>query len=204
MTETPARLVVLVSGSGTNLQAILDACASGVLPARVVGVISNKREAFALERARQAEIPAVFLPKSKEEERRDYDRRLAGQTATFQPDWVILAGWMRILSNEFLGRFPNRVINLHPALPGAFPGTEAIRRAYEAFQQGKIERTGIMVHLVPDEGVDDGPVLAVREVKMLPGEPLEAFEGRMHAAEHDLLVSTLRRVLLESDFIIKG
>ncbi|HMN59389.1 MAG TPA: phosphoribosylglycinamide formyltransferase [Anaerolinea sp.] len=204
MIQTPARLVVLVSGSGTNLQAILDACGSENLPARVVGVISNKREAFALERARTAGVPAVYLPKSKDEERQEYDRRLAEQVAAFQPDWIILAGWMRILSSNFLGRFPNRVINLHPALPGTFPGTEAIRRAYEAFQRGEIERSGIMVHLVPDEGVDDGPVLGLREVEMLSGEPLEAFERRMHATEHELLVSTLRRVLLESDFIAKG
>jgi phosphoribosylglycinamide formyltransferase-1 len=204
MNTNSARLVVLVSGDGSNLQAILDACADGRLPAQVVGVISNKGEAYALTRAREAGVPAVYLPKPKEEERGDYDRRLAEQASAFRPDWIVLAGWMRILTSFFLGRFQNKVINLHPAAPGAFPGTNAIERAYQAFLRGEIERTGVMVHLVPDEGVDDGPVLAQEEVIIYPGEALEALERRVHAVEHRLLVSTLRRVILESDLISKG
>ncbi len=84
--------------------------------------------------------------------------------ASYQPDWIVLAGWMRVLSSAFLDCFPQRVINLHPALPGTFPGTHAIERAFEAYQRGEIDRTGVMVHLVPDEGVDNGPVLAQAEV----------------------------------------
>lgn len=196
---TTARLVVLVSGNGTNLQAILDACASGVLPARVAAVISNKPEAFGLERARRAGVPAVAFAKQEGESRADYDRRLAEAVAAFEPDYVILAGWMRLLTMAFLGRFPNRVVNLHPALPGAFPGTHAIERAYAAWQRGEIDRSGVMVHLVPDEGVDAGPVLAAEEIPFRAGEPLEAFEARVHEVEHRLLVETIQKLILSRD-----
>ncbi len=190
-----ARLVVLISGHGTNLQAILDACAGGRLPAQVVAVYSNKAEAYGLVRAQQAGVPALFFPKRPDESRRDYDRRLADSVAIWQPDYIVLAGWMRLLTMEFLGRFPDRVINLHPALPGAFPGTHAIERAYQAWQRGEIDRSGVMVHLVPDEGVDCGPVLGVEEIPFQEGESLEAFTARVHTVEHRLLVETLRRLL---------
>jgi phosphoribosylglycinamide formyltransferase-1 len=192
-----ARLVVLISGNGTNLQAILDACANGTLPAQVVAVFSNKADAYGLVRAQRAGVPALFFPKREGEPRSEYDRRLAEAVAAWQPDYIVLAGWMRLLTMEFLGRFPNRVINLHPALPGAFPGTHAIERAYQAWQRGEIDRSGVMVHLVPDEGVDSGPVLAVEEIFFQPGESLEAFEARVHEVEHRLLVEMLKRLLTE-------
>ena len=154
---SPARLVVLVSGHGSNLQAILDACRQGRLNARVTAVFSNKTNAYGLERARQAGAAAIAIPKARDLDRRDYDALLRDQVADYQPDWVILAGWMRILSAVFLERFAGKVVNLHPALPGMFPGTNAIERAYEAYQQGHIRHTGVMVHLVPDEGVELGP-----------------------------------------------
>lgn len=193
-----ARLVVLISGNGTNLQAILDSCAGGRLPARVAAVFSNQPEAFGLERARRAGVPAIAFPKQEGESRADYDRRLAGAVAEFQPDYVILAGWMRLLTMAFLGRFPQRVINLHPALPGAFPGTHAIERAYAAWQRGEIDRSGVMVHLVPDEGMDSGPVLGVEEIRFRAGETLEEFETRVHEAEHRLLIETIREIIAKS------
>jgi formyltetrahydrofolate-dependent phosphoribosylglycinamide formyltransferase len=200
MNENRPRLVVLISGSGTNLQAILDACAGGELPADVAAVISNKSMAFGLERARQAGVPALAFPKAKDQERREYDAQLAGRVALYQPDWVVLAGWMRVLSSAFLECFPGRVINLHPALPGTFPGTHAIERAFEAFHRGDIRETGVMVHLVPDEGVDSGPVLGQAVVPIAAADTLDTLEARMHASEHRLLVETLRRVVSESDF----
>ena len=190
-----SRLVGLISGSGTNLQAILDACASGRLPARVVAVISNRPSAYGLERARQAGVPAIARPKAKDQVRQDYDKALAELVASYQPDWVVLAGWMRVLSNAFLERFPGRVVNLHPALPGAFPGTEAIQRAFEAYQQGQIHHTGVMVHLVPDEGVDSGPVLASEIVPIYPVDTLEELEQRIHNTEHRLLVDTIGKLI---------
>lgn len=190
-----AKLVILISGSGTNLQAILDACASGYLPAEVEAVISNRAQAFGLERARRAGVTVVARPKPKDQERRGYDAELANLVASYQPDWVVLAGWMRILSSAFLERFPGRVVNLHPALPGAFPGTDAIQRAFQAYQQGAIQHTGVMVHLVPDEGVDSGPVLASESVPIFPGDTLEELEQRIHAVEHRLLVETLQKLI---------
>ena len=193
------RLVVMVSGNGSNLQAILDACASGQLPTRVEAVISNKSGAYGLERAQQAGVPSIVLEKLKDQDRRAYDAQLAEIVAAYRPDWVVLAGWMRILTSAFLDHFPNRVINLHPALPGTFPGTHAIERAYEAWQRGEIDRTGVMVHLVPDEGVDVGPVLGTRKIIFRPDESLEKFEGRLHKIEHALLVETLKSVLITKD-----
>lgn len=189
------RLVVLISGSGTNLQAILNACADGSLPASVVAVLSNKPEAYGLTRAANAGVAAVALPKADGESRSAYDARLTEIVQGYAPDYVVLAGWMRILTSNFLNHFPNRVINLHPALPGMFPGTHAIERAFEAWQKGEIDRTGIMVHLVPDEGVDNGPVLATREIFFEPDETLETFEQRVHSVEHALLVETLKKVV---------
>lgn len=186
-----ARLVVLISGHGTNLQALLDACATNALPARVAAVISNKREAFGLERARRANLPAIHKPKLPTQTRQQYDAELAELVASYQPAWVVLAGWMRLLTATFLNRFPNRVVNLHPALPGTFPGTHAIERALEAYQRGEVQHTGVMVHLVPDEGVDSGPVLAQAIVPIQPNDSLESLEARIHTTEHQLLIQTL-------------
>jgi phosphoribosylglycinamide formyltransferase-1 len=193
-----SRLVVLISGNGSNLQAILDACKSGELPASVVSVISNKADAYGLVRAKNAGMEAIHFSKLEHETRNDYDARLANLVATKQPDYIILAGWMRILSSAFLSAFPNRVVNLHPALPDTFPGTHAIERAYQAFQHGDIQHTGAMVHLVPDEGVDNGPVLATEIVPIHPNDTLESLEARVHKTEHILLVSTLKNLLQES------
>lgn len=193
--ESKARLVVLVSGFGSNLQAVLDACASAELNARVVAVVSNKADAYGLERARRAGIPAIERPLQHGQERRRYDAELADCVAAFKPDWIVLAGWMRILTSAFLDCFPNQVINLHPALPGTFPGTHAIERGYEAFRAGEIRHTGVMVHLVPDEGVDVGPVLNSEQVPIYPQDTLETLEERIHAVEHRLLVKTLKDLI---------
>ena len=194
----PSSLVVLISGNGSNLQAILDACSSGELNARVVSVVSSKADALGLVRARNAGVEACYFPKQENESRVDYDTRLAAYVSSFQPDYLILAGWMRILSSVFLSCFPYRVINLHPALPGTFPGMHAIERAYEAYQRGDIKHTGVMVHLVPDEGVDNGPVLGQQEIHLRPDESLERFEARVHDVEHKLLVDTLKNILEEN------
>ncbi len=200
MTSLP-RLVILISGNGSNLQAILDACASGELPAIVVSVISSKADAYGLTRAQNAGVEAIYFAKQENESRRDYDMRLADQLTSRQADYIILAGWMRLLTSAFLDHFPNRVINLHPALPGAFPGTHAIERAFEAYQRGEIEHTGAMVHLVPDEGVDNGPVLATEIVPIHPTDTLESLEARVHQTEHRLLVQTLKTTITNANLI---
>ncbi len=191
------RLVILISGNGSNLQAILDACVNGELNASVVAVISDKADAFGLTRARRANVDAVLKAKDKKQDRRAYDAELAECVASYEPDFVVLAGWMRILSSAFLDRFPNRVINLHPALPDTFPGTHAIERAYEAFRRGEISHTGVMVHLVPDEGVDSGPVLTQQVVAIQADDTRETLEARIHQVEHRLVVNTLKQICEE-------
>lgn len=180
-------LVVLASGNGSNLQALLDAA----LP--VAAVVSDRPGAYALTRAETAGIAAVALPRGEGEARAVYDARLAEAVAAHQPSLVVLAGWMRILTMAFLGRFPAQVVNLHPALPGEYPGTHAIERAFA--DRATRTHTGVMVHLVPDEGVDDGPVLATATVAMRPGDTLDALEARVHEVEHRLLVATVHRLL---------
>ncbi len=188
------RLVVLASGNGSNLQAVIDACADGRLSATVVAVVSDVAHATALDRADTAGIPTVHIGKRTGESRADYDARLADVVSGFDPDFVVLAGWMRLLTMSFLGWFPSMVVNLHPALPGELPGTHAIDRAWDEFVAGHRTRTGVMVHLVPDEGVDDGPVLATAEVAITADDTRATLEARIHATEHRLLVVTLQQL----------
>jgi phosphoribosylglycinamide formyltransferase 1 len=186
-----ARIVVLASGSGTNLQAIIDACSDGSLAAEVVAVVSDQPEAYALERARTHRIAAVALPRNDDEKRAEYDVRLRATVAEYVPDWIVLAGFMRLLSPTFLDQFAGQVINLHPALPGDLPGAHAIERAFAQHLIGMRTESGVMVHLVPDEGVDNGPVLATATIPFETGDTIDSFAARVHAAEHRLLVDTL-------------
>jgi formyltetrahydrofolate-dependent phosphoribosylglycinamide formyltransferase len=195
-----ARIVVLISGSGTNLQALLDAVAQGRLAGKVVLVVSNRRSAYGLLRAEQAGVETLTFPfkpyRERGQSREEYDRDLAEQVAAARPDLVVLAGWMRILTPAFLDRFPDRVINLHPALPGQFAGTQAIERAFAAFHRGEIEHSGCMVHVTVPE-VDAGPVITQEVVPFRPGDTLESFAERMHAAEHRIIVQAVQRMLVE-------
>lgn len=201
------RVVVLASGFGSNLQALIDATsrAAGAGAAgdglglvegpTVVAVFSDKPGAFALERARNAGIPAFAMPPpgkaAGSAARRAYDASLADAVSSQRPDLVFLLGWMRVLSSAFISRFPGRLVNLHPALPGTFPGTHAIEKALEAFRAGTIRATGAMVHFVPDEGVDTGPVIAAERVDIRADDDLAALEARVHEAERRLVVGTL-------------
>lgn len=201
-----ARIAVLVSGNGSNLQAILDACETGKIPGKVIAVVSDQREALALTRARDAHVPIVVVHARpgttgvalKTADRRAWDTTLAGIVETADPDWIVLAGFMRVLTSSFLDRFPDKVINLHPALPGELAGTKAIERAHAEFVAGFRTKTGVMVHLVPDEGIDDGPVLGVKEIRIEPGESLEHLTARVREVEHDLLVDTLSNLVRRS------
>ncbi len=189
------RIVVLASGSGTNCQALLDASASGELDASIVAIITNNPEAGVLARAAAADVPSVIIEhRGRDPElRRAADQRLIDAIASYRPDLVVLAGWMRILGAEVGAAFP--VMNLHPAKPGEFPGVGAIERAFEAHQQDLICESGVMVHWVPDDGVDVGPVIVSDIVAFEPNDTLERFEARMHQAEHRLIVEGARQAL---------
>jgi len=179
-------LGVLVSGNGTNLQAILDAVARGSLDARIACVISNKKDVPALDRAQKAGVPALVIPHGAFETREAFDRALVAALSEHGARWVALAGFMRVLTPELIRAFPGRIVNIHPALLPAFPGTHAIRRA---LAHG-VTVTGCTVHFV-DEGVDSGPIIAQRAVPVLPGDDEETLASRVHAAEHELFVSVL-------------
>jgi len=179
-------LGVLVSGNGTNLQAILDAVASGELDARVRCVVSNKREAFALERARKAGVPAILLVHKDYATREAFDEAVLGALREHGVEWVVLAGFMRVLTPVFLRFFAGRVVNVHPALLPSFPGVNAVA---QALAHG-VKVSGCTVHFV-DEGIDSGPIIAQRAVPVLDGDDEASLSARIHAAEHELFVAVL-------------
>ena len=194
------RIAILVSGFGSNQQAILDAVEAGRLPGlEVAVVVSNRKNAGGIDRAIRHGVPVVYFPLAlyarAGRPRAAYDARLARILQAFDTQWVIMAGWMHVLGAAFLDQFPARVVNLHPALPGAFPGTHAIQRAYDACRRGEIEHTGVMVHLVTDPAVDAGPVVAQQVVPIHAADTLDDLETRMHAVEHELLVAALHGLL---------
>jgi formyltetrahydrofolate-dependent phosphoribosylglycinamide formyltransferase len=188
------RLIVLISGSGTNLQAITDAIAKGHLKAEIAAVVSNRKNAYGLVRAAEAGIETLYFPMKPYTDagksRADYDADLAAKVKAYNPDLLVLAGWMHILSSAFLDEFPRKVINLHPALPGEFAGVNAIERAYEAAQKGEVKRSGVMIHYAIPE-VDAGDVIILGEVPILETDSLADFESRMHATEHQMLVQAI-------------
>jgi len=172
---------VLVSGNGTNLQALLDAG----LP--VVAVASNRRDAYALERARNADIPAATFSLDCHAGREERDLVLATWLEEHGVELVVLAGYMHLLTKPFLDRFPGAVVNVHPSLLPQFPGTNAIEDALAA----GVETTGVTVHYA-DEGVDTGPVIRQEPV---PIEPRATLEQRIHAAEHRLLPAVVSELV---------
>jgi formyltetrahydrofolate-dependent phosphoribosylglycinamide formyltransferase len=196
------RVVVLVSGSGTNLQALMDDFRREDARGEIVLVVSNRAVAYGLTRAEQAGIPTLYFPlkpyKDVGKSREDYDVDLAQTIMQSEPDLVVLAGWMHIVTAGFIEALGGRVINLHPALPNQFAGTHAIERAFEAYQRGEIIQTGCMVHYVVPE-VDAGPVIGQAVVPILPDDTLDTLETRLHAAEHQLIVEAVNSVLSDID-----
>jgi formyltetrahydrofolate-dependent phosphoribosylglycinamide formyltransferase len=225
------RIVVLISGSGlcypaasfalshytdpitshvvppgTNLQALIDAQNTPALPdAQIVLVISNRKAAYGLTRAQNADPPIPtrhlalqpYLKAAPGRTRTTYDAEIAGIVLDVRPDIIVLAGWMHVFSEGFfdaVGSIP--VINLHPALPGAFEGTHAIERSYDAFQKGEVDRVGAMVHRVVKE-VDRGEPVVVREVEIKKGEELADYEERVHQTEWEIIVEATQKVLTE-------
>ena len=183
------RIVVLASGSGTNLQAILDQLHRGDEGIEVVGVASDKPDAMALERARKAGVETAVFPSAEYEDRGARDAALGDWVEERAADLVVLAGYMQLLSPEFVGRFRNRMINVHPALLPAFPGIDAVQQAID--HGSKI--TGVTVHFV-DEGVDSGPIILQRPVPIAPGRDWDETEKVIHATEHALLPETIRLI----------
>ncbi|MEN9580544.1 MAG: putative Phosphoribosylglycinamide formyltransferase [Pseudomonadota bacterium] len=184
-----ARLAVLVSGSGSNLQAILNAVEARTIAAEVAVVISNKPGVRALERAVKAGVPALCLSHQNYPSREAFDAALVTELKARNVDWVVLAGFMRLLTKVFLDEFRDRVLNLHPSLLPAFPGVNSARQALDH----GVKVTGCTVHLVT-EGMDAGPIIAQQAVPVLDDDTEESLLERLHQAEHELLVSVVAAV----------
>ncbi|KAI5289163.1 hypothetical protein KEM54_004299 [Ascosphaera aggregata] len=216
--STPTRITVLISGNGSNLQAVIDSISCNELDAQIVRVISNRKNAYGLERAARAGIPTSYhnlVPYKKGHEptdegiqlaRKEYDTELARLILEDEPKLVVCLGFMHIVSRNFLEPIKERavrIINLHPALPGQFNGVHAIERAHAAWKAGKIDKTGVMIHDVIAE-VDMGEPLLVREIPFVEGEDedFDKFEEKVHTTEWKIVpegVSLAVKQIRESD-----
>ncbi len=179
-------LVVLISGRGSNLQAIMDAIGRGDLCARIAAVISNRADAPGLDRARRGGIPTCVIPHGDFPDRDGFDHALAESIQGYDPDLIILAGFMRILGAGFVRRFAGRILNIHPALLPKFRGTDTHRRALEA---GETEH-GATVHVVT-EALDDGPIVMQARVPVLREDDVESLASRVLSVEHGLYPSAI-------------
>jgi phosphoribosylglycinamide formyltransferase 1 len=183
------QLGVLVSGVGSNLQAILDAISAGTLNAQVKVVISNRPGVQALERARAAGVPALTIPHKDFASRAAFERALLSALGEAEVSWIVLAGFMRVLSPEFLNAYRGRIINIHPSLLPSFPGVDAAKQALDY----GVKLTGCTVHFV-DQGVDSGKIIAQRAVPVAAGDDVSSLASRIHEAEHELFVHVLREI----------
>lgn len=179
------RVVVMVSGSGTNLQSIVDAVKAGQLPTEVVAVGADK-PCQGIERAAAAGIETFLVPPADYQDRPAWNRALEEAIASYSPDYIVFAGFMRIVDTQLVDRFAGRIINTHPALLPSFPGAHGVR---DALAHG-VKVTGLTVHLV-DSGVDTGPILAQAAVDVLPDDTEETLHERIKVKERALLVKTI-------------
>ena len=189
---SPLRLVVLVSGSGTNLQALIDACATPGFPARIVAVGADRPGILALERAERAGIPTFVLRVGDFAERDEWDAAFTEATAAYEPDLVVSAGFMKLSGAAFLDRFADRYINTHPALLPSFPGMHG---AADALDYG-VKITGCTLFVV-DAGVDTGPILAQHAVPVLDDDTEDSLHERIKTVERAMLVDTVGRMARE-------
>ena len=183
-------LGVLISGRGSNLQAIIDAVADGRIPATIAVVISNRAQAAGLQRARDAGIDTLYLNPREYPDRDAYDTAVAAALKARQVDLVCLAGFMRLVGPRLLDEFPNRILNIHPSLLPAFPGLDAQRQALEH----GVQVTGATVHLVTSE-LDSGPIVLQAAVPLLDDDTVESLAARILVEEHRLYPEAIRIVL---------
>lgn len=183
------RVAIFASGSGSNFEAIVTAVQRGELNLDVALLFCDQPRAFVMERAEGYGIPiATFTPKDFPS-RRDYEAELLKVLQTYEIDFVILAGYMRLIGSGLLTAYPQKIINIHPSLLPAFPGLHGIRDAFEA----GVGETGVTIHYI-DEGVDTGPIIAQEKVVILPEDDLISLEARIHQVEHRLYVDVLKQL----------
>ncbi len=183
----PLNIGVLVSGSGTNLQAIIDAIDEGSLNCRVVKVISSRPDAYGLKRAEAAGIPAVAFNRDIYADPEEADRRIVAEMQEAGAEYIVMAGYMRMVRDPLLDAYPDRILNLHPALLPSFKGAHAIQDAFDA----GVKVTGVTVHFANAE-YDKGPIVAQRAVEVLEDDTVDTLETRIHEIEHVLYPEVLR------------
>lgn len=180
-------IVVLISGSGSNLQALLDSCVTGFIPGKITGVISNKANAYGLKRAEAAGVATAVLSHKGFDSREDYDQALIAAIEQFKPDLIVLAGFMRILTAEFVQYFSGKLLNIHPSLLPKYQGLATHQRAIDA---GDTEH-GCSVHFVTEQ-LDGGPVILQAKVPIFPGDDASVVAERVHAQEHQIYPLVVR------------
>ena len=187
-----SNIAILGSGNGSNAQALIDAVEAGTLPMQIRCILSDVKEARILERAHIHHIPAHFIDcaPSKSLLHQTAEAEVLELLAKYEIDYVLLAGFMRIIKQDLLDAYPNRIINIHPSLLPAFPGLDAGKQAYEA----GVSATGCTVHYV-DAGIDTGEIIVQKEVAIEPHDSLEQLMEKIHAAEHIAYPEALRRIL---------
>lgn len=191
-------IAVLCSGSGTNLQAIIDNVRSGYIPAKIALVISDNKNAFALERAKKTGIETLALNPDDYKAREDFDKELIKNLKKRNVELVVLAGFMRLLSSYFIKEYKNRIMNIHPALLPSFKGTHGIK---DALQYG-VKVTGPTVHFV-DEHLDHGPIIAQKCVEVADNDTEEALLERVHKEEHKIYSEAIK-LFVEGKLKLKG
>ncbi len=194
----PLKIAVLVSGRGSNLQAIIDAIESGKINGKIEVVISNKKDAYALERAKRHNIEGVFIDSSSYKNKDDYDRAIIKILDDKNIELVCLAGFMRILTPYFVNKYKRRIINIHPSLLPAFPGLEAQKKALDY----GVKFTGATVHFV-DEGVDSGPIILQSIVPVLDTDTPEILSERILKEEHRIYPEAIK-LFAEGSIVVKG
>ncbi|WP_109393989.1 phosphoribosylglycinamide formyltransferase [Proteus terrae] len=172
-------IVVLISGNGSNLQAVIDACRANKITGNVVAVLSNKADAYGLERAKLANIPAYFVDPALYNDRTDYDKALIEQIDAYQPDIVVLAGFMRILSPDFVTHYQHKLLNIHPSLLPKYPGLHTHRQVLA----NKDSFHGVTVHFVTEE-LDGGPMIIQARIPVLPDDTEQSLQARIQTEEY--------------------
>ncbi|MGE7602853.1 phosphoribosylglycinamide formyltransferase [Peribacillus sp. NPDC097675] len=186
------RLAIFASGNGSNFQAIADAIKEGNLDAEIRLVVCDREDAYVMERAKFEDIPVFSFSSKKYKNKTAYEREIVDELHSHKVEFIVLAGYMRLIGPTILGIYSHRIVNIHPSLLPAFPGKDAIGQAINE----KVKETGVTIHYV-DEGMDTGPVIAQKAVPVLAGDTKDILQGRIQETEHELFPKVLQQLSQE-------
>jgi phosphoribosylglycinamide formyltransferase 1 len=190
------KIAVFASGSGSNFQALIDVVQSGQLDAEISLLVCDKPGAYAIERARAAKIPSFVFTAKDYPGKEQYEEEILAQLQTHGVEFIVLAGYMRLIGSKLLAEFKGRIVNIHPSLLPAFPGKDAVGQALAA----KVKWSGVTIHFV-DEGMDTGPIIIQERVRLDEGETRESLQQKIQQREHKLYPSVLQMLLTQGDVV---